>query len=120
MVIAQIDDYFYDASRLTLLKNILDDQADDYEELFNIETTTSIDASDMWNVELEEDPILDKVKENTKEEFVVWTRTVHETIKESGNWKGKVLNTFQIDYAIQKRPKYIRLPINKRTCSNLV
>ena len=66
MVIAQIDNYFYDASRLTLLKNILDYQADDYEELFNIETTTSVDASDNQNVELEEDPILDTVKENTK------------------------------------------------------
>ena len=66
MVIAQIDNYFYDASRLTLLKNILDYQADDYEELFNIETTTSVDARDNQNVELEQDPILDTVKENTK------------------------------------------------------
>ena len=66
MVIAQIDNYFYDASRLTLLKNILDYQADDYEELFNIETTTSVDARDNQNVVLEQDPILDTVKENTK------------------------------------------------------
>ena len=42
MVIANFDDYYYTASRLNLLKEVLEE--DDYSDLFKIETTTSYDA----------------------------------------------------------------------------
>ena len=55
MVIANFDDFYYQASRLNLLKEVLED--DDYSELFKVETTTSYDAVGEKGEDLEEDLI---------------------------------------------------------------
>ena len=62
MVIANFDDFYYQASRLNLLKEVLED--DDYSELFKIETTTSYDAAGEKGEDLEEDLIYAQVETN--------------------------------------------------------
>ena len=62
MVIANFDDFYYQASRLNLLKEVLED--DDYSELFKIETTTSYDADGEKGEDLEEDLIYAQVETN--------------------------------------------------------
>ena len=49
MVIANFDNFYYEASQLKLLKDILEYQADDYSDLFKIETTSSYDATGTGN-----------------------------------------------------------------------
>ena len=79
MVIANFDDIYYAASKLTLLKNILEVHADDYVELFQIETTSSLDARGNQNVKLKKDEIYDLVVENVEKQNEEW---IEEKLKE--------------------------------------
>ena len=79
MVIANFDDIYYAASKLTLLKNILEVHADDYVELFKIETTSSLDARGNQNVKLKKDEIYDLVVENVEKQNEEW---IEEKLKE--------------------------------------
>ena len=62
MVIANFDDFYYDASRLNLLKEVLEE--DDYAELFKIETTTSYDAYGEKGEDMKEDLVYAQVETN--------------------------------------------------------
>ena len=82
MVIANFDDIYYAASKLTLLKNILEVHADDYEGLFQIETTSSLSARGNMNVKLQKDEIYDKVVKNTEKENKKWIEDKIEEIRD--------------------------------------
>ena len=82
MVIANFDNIYYAASKLTLLKNILEVHADDYEDLFKIETTSSLDARDNMNVKLKKDEIYDKVVKNSKIQNKKWIEDKIEEIRD--------------------------------------
>ena len=59
MIIADFDNIYYQASGLTLLKEILEYDKEDYQDLFKVETTTSVDAMDNNDEKLGDDEIFE-------------------------------------------------------------
>ena len=69
MIIADFDNIYYQASGLTLLKEILEYNRADYDDLFKIETTTSMAAKDFNNEDLDDDPIYAQIKANADDRY---------------------------------------------------
>ena len=117
MVIAQFDNFYYNASKLTLLKDVLENHANDYASLFEIETTTSLDARGNQNVKLKEDKILDQIRKNARNRDKENKKSISEAITK-GNFLGRLLYYFYKEKKIQERPLFIRLGMGKRSYSN--
>ena len=59
LVISQFDNWFASSSREAIIKDILETEKEAYGELFNVEVTTSVDASGKNNAPLKEDPVFE-------------------------------------------------------------
>jgi hypothetical protein len=64
MIIAQFDDMFANYSMEQIVKEILLENKQDYEDIFTIETTSSAESEGPTNIPMPRDKIFDKVKEN--------------------------------------------------------
>ena len=69
LVISQFDNWFASQSREAILVDILESQKEAYEELFNVEVTTSVDAGGKKNATLRDDPIFESIKKRKEANY---------------------------------------------------
>ena len=102
LVISQFDNWFASSSREKIVKDILEDEKESYEELFSVEVTTSVDAGGKNNIPLKEDPIFKEIQKRKDAKY-----------KEAKNRQESCLCLKRGGNDL-KRPETIRIAFNKR------
>lgn len=117
-IIADFDDIFAEGLTEEKAKDVCENEDGIYDDIFRIETTTSIDARGEMNEKIVEDPIFDLVNNNRRKQNLARTYKIipEECVMyDSGP---KLLPNLQ--KKILKRPKTIRIDSSDRDWENWI